>query len=365
MPSSSEPGAPDRALAKRLRQLLHNDEVPLASVQASDFDPDSPAEKQFVQTLLDYRTATVTARPAPTVEQSETMWAGIEAFMEATAKAPGDRSVQKESAREEAVQNERAPRRDRAPRRSRSTLPARVQWSALAFLIVAAVGVIWFVLQPDPLQENLVARSTDRVQTLTTADGSVVRLRPNSSLYRVDTDAATRYRLEGEARFSVTSRPEGSSDAPFEVDAGDARVRVLGTEFTVRAWTDAPSVYLSEGSVAVSHTPSARVDTLRPGQQGTVRKSGDIELVRADSTMFVAWLQNRMILDQRPASSVAKELEQHFDIQIRLPEHVQQETVSGELTLTSRSDALRDLGIVLGGTFEEIEPDVYRLTLDA
>jgi ferric-dicitrate binding protein FerR (iron transport regulator) len=188
-----------------------------------------------------------------------------------------------------------------------------------------------------------------------------VRLRPNSALYRVDIPSATRYRLEGEARFSVTPR----TDTPFEVDAGDARVQVVGTEFTVRAWTDAPSVYLSEGTVAVSHTPSARVDTLRPGQQATVQASGDIELAAADSTAFVGWLQNRMILDQRRAASVAQELEQHFGIQIRLPERMQQETVSGELTLTSRTDALRDLGIVLGGTFEEIQPDVYRLTLDA
>ncbi len=363
MPSSREPGAPDKALAQRLRQILQRDEVPLASVQASDFDPDSPEEMQFVQTLLDYRTATISARPAPTAEQSDAMWTGIEASIEASIEGMG--TATDAAPAERSGRNERAPRADRAPRRSRSTLPARVQWSALAFLVLAAIGVVWFVLQPDPLQENLVARSTDRVQTLTTADGSVVRLRPNSSLYRVDIETATRYRLDGEARFSVTPRPKGSSDAPFEVDVGNARVQVLGTEFTVRAWTDAPSVYLSEGTVAVSHTPSARVDTLRPGQQATVRENGDIELARADSTTFVGWLQNRLILDRRRAASVAQELEQHFNIRIRLPERVRQETVSGELTLSSRSDALRDLGIVLDGTFEEIEPDVYRLIPDA
>lgn len=356
MPSSREPDASDQALAKRLRRILDDNEVSLDALDASDFDVESPEEEQFVQSLLDYRTAVMDRRPAPTNDQSAAMWAGIEKAITSDKKSPERTTSAPDSVGD--TRQERAPRADRAPRRSRSTLPARVQWSALAFLIVGAIGVVWFILQPDPLQENLVARSTDRLQTLTTADGSVVRLRPNSSLYRVDIETATRYRLEGEARFSVPPR----TDKPFEVDAGAARVQVLGTEFTVRAWTDAPSVFLSEGRVAVSHTPSAQVDTLRPGQQASVGGDGQITLADADSTVFTGWLQQRLVLNQRSVSSVASELEQHFDISIRLSARMQQQTVSGELTLSSQEDALRDLGIVLGGSFEEIEPNVYRFT---
>mgnify|MGYP006273268749 CR=1 FL=1 len=331
-------------MAQRLGVLLADDRVRLRDVDASDLVVEPREDSVWMEHLLRYRTETLLARPSPTRSQSQEIWAGIAREMAATPATSETRAA-----------GEARSRTDRAPRRSRSTLPMRVQWAAFALLVLGAIGVTWFVLQPDPLQEILVAQSGAQVQTLTTADGSTIQLRPNSTLHRVQVAGGDRYRLEGEAQFSVPPR----SNTPFQVDAGTARVTVLGTRFTVRTWTPEPQVYLAEGRVAVSHTPSARSDTLRPGQQARVTEDA-IDVSEADPAGFISWMEKQLVFRRRTAASIARELQQHYDVSLHLPDSVQQETLSGELALGSRDETLADFGAVLGGSFEAAEDGAYR-----
>jgi transmembrane sensor len=329
------PTESDRTLAERLGVLLDDDGTRLDALDASDFEVEAGSGDQaLMRALLSYRSEVLAERPAPDREQSQAMWAGISEEIRPASPAQTE---------------EAAPSRSqRTPRRSRSTLPFRVQWAAFAFLVIGALGVTWFLLQPDPLREILVASSGDRIQTLTTADGSTVRLRPHSSLYRVEVPGADRYRLDGEGQFAVPPR----ETTPFQIDAGDARVTVLGTRFTVRTWTSEPEVYLSEGRVAVTNTRSTQSDTLRPGQ--AARVSGDaISVQQADSTSFVSWTKQRLVFARRSAASVARELEQHYDVNLALPAAVGTETISGELALGAQDETLNDFATVLGGRFEQ------------
>lgn len=339
-------------MAQRLGVFLADDRVRLREVDASDLVVEPREDGVWMERLLRYRAETIEARPSPTRSQSQEMWASIAREMAATSAAPSARAP---SARARAA-DEAASRTDRSPRRSRSTLPMRVQWAAFALLVLGAIGVTWFVLQPDPLQEILVAQSGAQVQTLTTADGSTIQLRPNSTLHRVQVAGADRYRLDGEAQFSVTPR----SNTPFQVEAGSARITVLGTRFTVRTWTPEPQVYLAEGRVAVTHTPSARSDTLRPGQQARVTEDA-IDVSEADPAGFISWMEKQLLFRRRTAASVARELEQHYDVSLQLPASVREETLSGELALGSREETLADFGAVLGGAFEPDEDGAYRL----
>ncbi|PEN13508.1 hypothetical protein CRI94_09335 [Longibacter salinarum] len=340
----SAPSESDRFLARRLGVLLDDDRMRLRDLDVTDLEVASSQDAPFAQALLQYRRETLDARPSPRPEQTERIWAGIEREMEEPSRASSPD----------------APREDRAPRRSRSTVPGRVQWAAFALLVVGAIGVTWFVLQPDPLREILVAQSGEQVQTLTTADGSTIRLRPNSTLHRVEVTGADRYRLEGEAQFSVPSR----STIPFEVQAGEARVTVLGTEFTVRTWTREPQVYLSEGTVAVSHVPSSRADTLRPGQQAAI-SGRSITVEEADPASFVGWIEQRLSFTRRSAESVARELEQQYAVDIVLPQSIRAETISGELILEGREQTLADFAAVLGGSFDRGQDETYQFSSDA
>lgn len=344
----STPTESDRYLARRLGVLLDESRASIDALDASDFEVDasedaSSQDLAFVQQLIAYRDAALAQRPTLTDSESQQMWSAIEASIE----APDETRVP-------AAREDRAARPSRT--RSRSRLPLRVQWAALAVLVLGAIGVTWFILQPDPLDTALVARAESQMRTIRTADGSTVQLRPNSTLYRVEIPNVDRYRIEGEARFDVVPRAE----TPFEVDVGEARVRVLGTRFTARTWTESPEVYLSEGVVAVTHTPSARADTLQPGQRAVVSASGSIDVATADSTGFVGWMERRLVLQQQPLPRVVRELEQHYAIEIRVPDRLGDQTLSGDLELGDPATTLGDLGLVLGGSFEEESPGVYR-----
>ncbi|MDY6922868.1 MAG: FecR domain-containing protein [Pseudomonadota bacterium] len=87
------------------------------------------------------------------------------------------------------------------------------------------------------------------------ADGSVMTLNTASRVVVSFSDTQRSIQLiEGEALFDVARDPA----RPFLVVAGEARVRAVGTSFTVRRLGDAPvEVLVREGIVEVSRGPAA------------------------------------------------------------------------------------------------------------
>jgi ferric-dicitrate binding protein FerR (iron transport regulator) len=316
VPFSSE--SRDQDLAARIGVLRRQGQ----SLDASDLTEDA-----VVRALLRYRDA---QDVAPRPEQSERVWAAIEAE---TAEAHGT-----EEKREPATV---------------FAFPSAVRWAVAASVVMAAV-VAWLVLTgtSEPVQ---VAAATSSIETYTAPDGSTVRLRPHSALYRVETDGERRYQLTGEAFFDVTTRPE-----PFIVAAGALRVQVLGTRFTAHTWGQ-PAVYLQEGRVQVSTGENGEQVTLQPGQRSALTADGTLAPpTAADSASALDWLRQEIAFESEPAASVVAELEQHFGVTIALPNDVARETLSGRIALTTPQQSLSDLGVVLGGRFERVSDGTYR-----
>ncbi len=290
------------------------------SLDASDLTEDA-----VVRALLRYRDA---QDVAPQPEQSARMWAAIEA---ATAEVHG--AEPKEAA-------------------TIFARPSAVRWAVAASVAVAAV-VAWLLLTgaPEPVQ---VATASTSIETYTAPDGSTIRLRPHSTLYRIEADGERRYQLRGEAFFDVMTRPE-----PFIVEAGALRVEGLGTRFTTHTWGQ-PAVYLQEGRVQVRTGEGERV-TLQPGQRSTLTADRTLAPpTEADGVAALDWLRQEIAFESEPAASVVAELEQHFGVTIALPDDVARETLSGRIALETPAQSLSDLGLVLGGRFERIGDGAYR-----
>jgi transmembrane sensor len=291
-------------------------------------------EDELAAMLLDYREQVGAGDVEAAPETTRRLWSRIEAGMKSAESA--------------SVRQKRAARRpDRAPKRSSSR---RVLWrTAVALVGVLVLVVVTWWAWPAP-DATLVAEATTQVTAYETPVGDVVRLRPNSRLYRTsETDA--RFRLEGEAFFNVTHRAE----APFTVEADGAVVRVLGTRFTVQTWTPRPLVFLEEGRVALQSVATGDTVALRSGEAGTIAEDGRVAVSDASAESYVDWLEGRVAFDSQPASAVAAELEQHYDIQIHLPDSIAAETLTGRLLLDDRNRTLSDFGRVLGGRFEQVE----------
>jgi transmembrane sensor len=122
--------------------------------------------------------------------------------------------------------------------------------AALGVAVLVALGVVWLRAPAQPVA-TLVTRDSG---SLRFADGSRVDLTSGSSMVEVGlvSPSYTELVLEsGSARFDVTPNPERR----FAVRAGNTRIEVLGTRFTVER--EAPRV-----RVAVDH---GRVRVIWPG----------------------------------------------------------------------------------------------------
>jgi ferric-dicitrate binding protein FerR (iron transport regulator) len=327
----------NQRLAERIGQI---------QVEDAPFDDLRTLDDDLVPMLLAYRQSVEGELRASSPETARRLWTRIEAEMDASdaeVPSPADRSPR----------SARRPDREPLPSAARSTVGRAVV--GLALLLVMGVVVWW--AWPEPTT-GLVAESGSATTTYETPAGDVVRLRPHSQLYRASPEAA-RFRLEGEALFEVTPR----ADASFAVEADGAVVRVLGTRFTVQTWTPRPTVFLDEGRVQLRSVATGDTAALRPGETGTLAEDGTITVRSASADAYVDWLDGRLTFDSQPAATVAAELEQHYDIRLRLPDSIATQTLTGRLLLDDRSRTLDDFGRVLGGRFESAN-GTYRFRPD-
>lgn len=232
------------------------------------------------------------------------------------------------------------------------------RWAVAASVLIAAIsGYLLFGISSEP---TLLTESAAESSLIILDDGSEVELRPYSRLYRVKKNRNTHtYRLEGEAFFDVTSDP----DRRFVVQAADAQVEVLGTRFNVSNWGRSMQVFLEQGSVRLVHTQQAAEVVLKPGQAANALPDGSF-VVNPDATVqeYLDWRTNEIFFSEKSLQDIIPELEQHFDVIIRVPESLDQVRLSGNLELSSVVESLRYLAVLLDGRFRKVDDRTYQFT---
>lgn len=245
--------------------------------------------------------------------------------------------------------------RKAAPDRMRTlrVIPAWARWAAAAMVLVT-FG-LWLMWARGPVVE---ASTGSQILSLTLDDGSSVTLRPRSTLFRL---TEVDYRLEGEAFFDVRHDPA----RVFTVETDLGRVRVLGTRFDISTWGAATAVFLEDGRVEFVFLPSGAIDTLAPGDE-VIASSRGLSRRRPHSTLggSTDWMHGMLVFGERPVSRIMDELEHHFGIMVLVPDSVGNETLSGQIQLTSPEQSLSDIGIALGARFEESRANVFHLAAE-
>lgn len=151
-------------------------------------------------------------------------------------------------------------------------------------------------------------------------DGSRVELNTNTRLTaRISEETRTVELERGEAYFEIAH----DETRPFIVEAGDRRVTVLGTKFTVRREAGEVEVIVTEGKV--------RIDWLNAESQAapTVVEKGARVLAREEATLVAAvsaerlnaelgWRQGLLIFDEMDLQAVAAEFNRYNRIQIEV-----------------------------------------------
>ena len=170
-------------------------------------------------------------------------------------------------------------------------------------------------------------------------DGSVVWLNADSRLAYSDAfaDGGVRHvRLEGEAFFDVTH----DTLAPFEVEMGDLRVRVLGTRFNAShiVKLGVEEVTLQSGSVEVEHTRLEKSVKLRPDQNCSFdAATGRMTVRNVSADNYCSWTGDSIVFENRTLEEIAVNLEHWYNIRIQIAPEVD---ASVRISFTLRPETL-------------------------
>jgi ferric-dicitrate binding protein FerR (iron transport regulator) len=167
------------------------------------------------------------------------------------------------------------------------------------------------------LSRKTIVATTDNQKNLqvTLPDGSNIFLNRNTRLsYRENFSRHGRnVTLSGEAFFEITPDKEN----PFTIDAGKARVKVLGTSFNVNTNNadSAVEVFVKTGTVLVSDKEGKRSLTLDPGYIGTMNSGSSDKFLNYDPN-YMAWNNGVLIYDRQPLEVVFMDLKKVYNLDI-------------------------------------------------
>jgi len=142
------------------------------------------------------------------------------------------------------------------------------------------------------------------------SDGTQVWLNSDSKLSftnSFDNLAERRVGLEGEAYFKVNH----NADQPFVVSVQGQRVRVLGTEFNINAYTDNAYVKTSlvRGSVLFNQS------RLKPGESALFRDN-NIAIRQEDMDDVIAWNNGYFVFFEESLKEAMEQIGRWYDLDV-------------------------------------------------
>jgi transmembrane sensor len=244
--------------------------------------------------------------------------------------------------------------RDFAPSSRRPWVTAGQLVAALLLAVVggSALGVLlfrWRPLAPEVVMRSATTTPGQRA-VFRLPDGTRVVLGVASTLRYPDEfgRASREVSLEGEAYFEVVHDEE----RPFVVRAGDLIAKDLGTEFTVRAYPEdaGARVVVRAGRVAIrAAADGGRERVVAPGKLGRLGAGREPTVEPADTAVWFAWTEGRLVLDGIPLREALPQLSRWFDLDFSLGDSALGEVpLSATLRTQPTPDVLNNLAASLG-----------------
>jgi transmembrane sensor len=203
--------------------------------------------------------------------------------------------------------------------------PVRISLFRTTFFRVAAAALLLFCLGTTAIivnnpgilsKKNAVVALNDQKNVLISLpDGSKVYLNRNSKFtYRKNFGKHGRdVNLTGEAFFEIA--PDASK--PFIIDAGNAKVKVVGTSFNVitNNSESAVEVFVKTGKVLVSDNSGLQTIQLDPGFVGTMNSKTSEKKVNSDPN-YLSWRTNYLDYSGQKLSIVFNDLKRVYNMDI-------------------------------------------------
>jgi transmembrane sensor len=182
------------------------------------------------------------------------------------------------------------------------------RWRVVAAAAAAAVLLIVGIPRLQRPATSSFATGAGEQRTVTLADGSVVRLGPETVLH-VRGASSRSMRLEGRAFFAVVT----DAARPFIVETPVGRTQVLGTRFEMVSNADSLRVVVVEGRVALTASRT-RVEVARGEVSAVTAGSSPSVPVAADVWALLHWPNGLLIFQATPLIDVLEQIERHFGV---------------------------------------------------
>ncbi len=185
--------------------------------------------------------------------------------------------------------------------------------AATVALLVTMSGWLYMMSDSDP-SFVVASNNTGIVQNISLPDGTVIKLNNCSKLIYPEhfSGDLREVFLEGEAYFDVAH----DKKHPFIVRAGELKIRVLGTKFTVNASSRVPQITatLIEGSIEA--VTGKKNILMKPNQKLKFDvNSGRMSLTElTNANREIKWTQNVWMLSDTPLLDICQRLEQQFNV---------------------------------------------------
>jgi ferric-dicitrate binding protein FerR (iron transport regulator) len=245
---------------------------------------------------------------------------------------------------------------------------------AIALVVFLGAGA-WLYLASRPAEQPVakpgeVATSLSKTR-VTLPDGTSVILNKQSRISYNKNFGVTKRDivLTGEAYFEVAR----NESMPLVVTAGPVKITVLGTAFNVRAYTGDSTIETSliRGSIEVSSTndpdrtilmrPLEKIVFSRAPVPTVAEASGKPDKVAPSFLMLdrikpnvsdssineIVWVQDKLVFQREPFSSVARKMERWYRVKINFKDQAASVLpITGSLEKENLMEALEALQIV-------------------
>ena len=169
--------------------------------------------------------------------------------------------------------------------------------------------------QIKKLEYNTIKVPKGKKYSVILSDGSKVILNSDSE-FKYPLEFSNKLRkvyLKGEGFFEVAH----NQSKPFYAIVGNNKIKVLGTKFNINAYTNQNHISTTLVEGAVKFISDKQQALLKPNQQcvfNTIEKESIIKNVNV--AIYTAWLQDKIILNNKTLEELMNEIERSFDIKV-------------------------------------------------
>ena len=252
-----------------------------------------------------------------------------------------------------------------------------ISYVKYAAIIIFAIGAGWgihefwnssssYLAEEKIVYNEIHVPKGGRTNTIILSDGTKVILNAATIFkYPVNFNGEKRQvYLSGEAYFEVAKNKE----KPFIVKLDNQEITVLGTTFNVQAYKNDThsSVTLLSGQIGLEAFNEFNESTgyilMKPNQYAlTDNKSGSVFVSDVDASLENAWLDGVYKFKDESLLSIAKRLENYYDVHIHLNDsRLEKIRYTGTFSLEQDiMDVLRIIDYEKQFVFRRVKKDIY------